>query len=55
MFFDLPVCRLAGVNRSSDKFNLSVGVCLDVELFALRAVFDIGELQVATRALCHRT
>ena len=38
MFFDLAVCRLAGINCSSDRFNLSVDVCLDVDLFAALAV-----------------
>ena len=54
MFFDLAVCRLAGTNCSSDRFNLSVNVCLDVDLFAVLAVFDVEELQGATRILCHR-
>ncbi len=53
VFFDLPVCWLAGTNRSSDRFNLSVDVCLDVDLFAVPAAFDIEELQGTTRVLCH--
>ena len=53
MFFDLSVGRLTGINRSSDRFNLSVDVCLDVDLFAVLAVLDIEELQATTRVLCH--
>ena len=53
MFFDLPVCGLAGINCSSNRLNLCVDVCLNVDLFALLAVLDIEELQVTTRVLCH--
>jgi len=49
----MPVCGLAGTNCSTDKLNVCVGACLDVDLFALLAVLDIEELQVTTRVLCH--